>query len=398
MFMSSFAQSFTMNKDNKYGSLGVDVYKTGISSFKQIIDELFPGSFCSVLRHPLDPSKGIILHEDGAGTKPIISYLYYKETEDPSHFKGLARDVIAMNIDDVVCVGATPLAVSDYVALNPFALNKEELLGALAGGFSEVLQELRYAGTELCFCGGETAELPDIVRTFDISCSLYAEVPLNSVITGSQVMPGDVIVGIRSGGKSAYERKENSGLMCNGITLARHALLSNEYAKKYPEVTCPGVKGYNGRFRLETYLDELGMTVGEALISPTRIYTPLVLELLRKVNVKALIHNTGGGLTKCLRVGKGIRYIKDSLPDPDPIFKLIQKEGDVSWQEMYRVFNMGVGMEVVVHNNDVEKVLMVCERFGVGAQPIGRCERSTDGNYLIIRSKFGEFNYGGERT
>lgn len=386
-------RSPSMYKKDKYGSLGVDVHKTGIASFKRIIDELFPEAFCPILKHPLDPSKGIILHEDGAGSKPIVSYLLYKETGDPRHFRGLARDVVAMNVDDVVCVGATPLAISDYIALNPLTLKKEELLGALAEGFSEVLRELRSVGSDLCFCGGETAELPDIIRTFDISCTVYAEVPLKYVITGSRISPGDIIVGIRSGGKSSMESFDNSGLMCNGITLARHVLLSGEYPKKYPEIMCPEVKGYTGRFRLDSYIEELGMTVGEALISPTRIYMPLVLEILRRAEVKALIHNTGGGLTKCLRVGRGVAYIKDTLPEPDPIFLLIQREGKVDWREMYQVFNMGVGMEVVVDKENLNQVIDVCEKFGVGAQPIGRCERSSEGNSLLINSKWGIFSY-----
>jgi len=382
-----------MLKDDRYRSLGVDVHKTGIASFKRIIDELFPGSFCPILKHPLDPSRGIVLHEDGAGSKPIVSYLFYKETGDPKYFRGLAMDVIAMNVDDVVCVGATPLAISDYIALNPFVLKKEEVLTALADGFSEVLDELRRLGIEICFCGGETAELPDIIRTFDISGTVYAEVPLGSVITGSKISHGDLIVGIRSGGKASFEQCENSGLMCNGITLARHVLLSNYYPNVYPEITSPGVDGYSGRFRLDSYVDLLGMTVGEALISPTRIYMPLVMEILRRVDVGALIHNTGGGLTKCLRVGKGIMYIKDNLPEPDPIFLLIQNEGKISWREMYQVFNMGVGMEVVVKRERVEEVLKICEKFGVGAQVVGRCERSGIGNSLVIRSKMGEFRW-----
>ena len=382
-----------MHKSDRYASLGVDVHKRGVASFKRIIDELLPGSFCPVIKHPLDPSKGIILHEDGAGSKPIVSYLLYKENGDPGYFKNLVRDVVAMNVDDVICVGATPMAISDYIALNPFTLNKEELLSAIADGFSEVLQELRHAGFELCFCGGETAELPDIIRTFDISCTVYAEVPLKYVITGSQISPGDVIIGIRSGGKSSLETRENSGLMCNGITLARHVLLSGEYPKKYPEIVSPEVKGYSGRFKLDSYLDELGMTVGEALASPTRIYMPLILEILRKAEVKALIHNTGGGLTKCLRVGRGVAYIKDRLPEPDPIFRLIQREGKIDWREMYQVFNMGVGMEVIVDKGHLQNVIDVCEKFGVGAQPIGRCERSSSGNSLLINSNLGSFSF-----
>ncbi|NHV45129.1 MAG: hypothetical protein HA493_00585 [Candidatus Verstraetearchaeota archaeon] len=372
----------------KYKALGVDVHKTGISHFKNIIKEIFPGSFCTVIKHPLDSSKGIILHEDGAGSKPIISYLYYRENNDPKYFQGLVKDVIAMNIDDVICIGANPLAISDYIALNPLVIDKEVLLSNIAKGFSKVLQEVN-----LCFCGGETAELPDIIRTFDISCTVYSEISLDSVITGYQISPGDIIIGLRSGGKALNEDYENSGIMCNGITLARHVLLSNEYVKKYPEISCPEVKGYNGRFKIDSYLDELGMTIGEALLSPTRIYTPLILEILKKVKVKGLVHNTGGGLTKCLRIGRNIKYIKDDLIEPDPIFLLIQKEGKISWQEMYKVFNMGIGMEIITDKENVDYILDICDKYRVGAKIIGKCEESSEGNLVIIKSKWGVFSY-----
>ncbi|MGQ9760231.1 MAG: AIR synthase related protein [Candidatus Methanomethylicaceae archaeon] len=383
----------------RYESLGVDAKKKGIGAFAPLIRELFPGSFCPILRHPLDSRKGIVLHEDGAGTKPIVSYLYWRETGDPKYFETLAKDVIAMNVDDVVCVGATPLAISDYVALNPFTVNKGDLLISLAKGFSSVLEEVASSGLQISFCGGETAELPDIVRTFDVSGTVYAEVTLSDVITGKEISPGDVIVGIRSGGICRSERTPNSGLMCNGITLARHALLSSDYSKKYPEVKSEEVEGYTGRFKIDYYHPDLGMTVGEALLSPTRVYAPLIMEILKVgTGIKALVHNTGGGLTKCLRIGSGILYVKDNLPEPDPIFTLIKEEGRVSWEEMYKVFNMGVGMDVVVDKGGLEKVLGVCEKFKVGAQPIGRCERATHGNFLVISSRFGEFAYGANET
>lgn len=367
----------------EYKSLGVDISKKGIEHFK--LNNIFPGAFCTIVRHR-DSPKGMILHEDGAGSKPIISYLYYKEYKDAKYFEGLVEDIMAMNFDDVICVGAIPLAISDYIAINPFVINKEEVLHHLAISFSRNLEKLKSLGCEISFCGGETAELPDIVRTIDISATVYAEVPLDSVITGYDISPGDIIVGLRSGGKASYEDKENSGIMCNGITLARYALLSNDYNKKYPETSSLG--GYKGRFKLDDYLEPLGMTIGDALLSPTRIYLPVMIEILKKLKVKAIVHNTGGGLTKCLRVGKGIKYVKNNLPEPDPIFLLIQKEGKITWEEMYKVFNMGIGMEVIVEKIHSDEVIKICERFNIEAQEIGYCESFKNGNALIIETKY----------
>lgn len=379
---------------SRYKELGVDVSKKGVGSLKRITDDLFPDAFCSVVKDPLNLEWGIILHADGAGTKPIVSYLYYKETAEKKFFETLAADVIAMNVDDAACVGGSPVAFSDYVAVNPFKVPKQELLKSLAKGFSRVFSMLRENRVEIFFSGGETADLPDIVRTFDISGTVMARVELSKTVTGRNVSPGDIIVGLRSGGKSTYEERDNSGIMCNGITLARHCLLAREYLEKYPEIGSGDVKGYYGRFKIDFFLDELNMTVGEALLSPTRIYLPIILEVLRKVDVKAIIHNTGGGLTKCLKIGRSIKYVKDNLPEPDPIFRLIQAESREDPRNMYRSFNMGVGLEVIVKKGDENKVVGISEKFHVDAQPIGRCEKSSKGNFLIIDSAHGKFKYG----
>jgi len=378
---------------SRYGSLGVDVSKKGIEAIRSITDDLFPGSFCSVVRHPADPDRGVILHEDGAGSKPIVSYICYRETGEPKWFEPLAADVVAMNVDDVVCVGGKPIAFSDYVALNALTVKKEDLLGGLARGFSKTFATLRSLGAEVLFGGGETADLPDIISTFDVSGTVYGEVPLKKVITGNEIAPRDVIVGLRSGGGCSYEEGENSGLMCNGITLARHSLLTREYLKKYPEIGCKEVKGYYGRFKVDSHIPELGTTLSEALLSPTRIYLPIALEVLKSVGVKAMVHNTGGGLTKCKRLGRKIRYVKDDLPEPDPIFTLIQRESKADWGEMCQDFNMGIGFEVIVDKGDEESVLRISKKFGVGAQVIGRCERSISGNTVLIKSRLGKFEY-----
>ncbi|MEM2088343.1 MAG: AIR synthase-related protein [Thermoproteota archaeon] len=378
---------------SRYEELGVDVSKKGVESLKRITDDLFPEAFCSVFKDPFNPEWGLILHADGAGTKPIVSYLYYKETGEGKFFETLATDVVAMNVDDVVCVGAIPIAFSDYIAVNPFKVSKTDLLSSLAKGFSKTFSNLRENGINILFSGGETEDLPDVVRTLDFSGTVMARVELSRVVTGRGVVPGNIIVGLRSGGKSRYEDKENSGIMCNGLTLARHCLLENDYFKKYPEIGYEGLKGYFGRFKIDHFLEELNMTIGEALLSPTRIYLPIVLEVLKKVEVNAIIHNTGGGLTKCLKIGRNIKYVKDNLPRPDPLFKLIQAESHEEPRNMYRSFNMGVGLEIVVEKGDEEKVISVSEKFGVDAQAIGRCEKSPGGNSLIIASKHGKLEY-----
>jgi phosphoribosylformylglycinamidine cyclo-ligase len=218
-------------------------------------------------------------------------------------------------------------------------------------------------------------------------------VKLNDIVTGAEISPGDPIVGLRSSGKSKYEKYENSGIMCNGLTLARHCLLSKMYVEKYPEVRSPEVKDYFGRFKLDTSVPELGMSVGEALLSPTRIYLPIALEVLKKTRVKAMVHNTGGGLTKSLRIGNNIKYIKNNLPEPDPIFKLILSECKEEPREIYRSFNMGIGFEIIVEKGSEDEVLSISEKFGVEAQVIGYCEKSSIGNSVVIESKFGKFMY-----
>ncbi|MEM2477503.1 MAG: AIR synthase related protein, partial [Thermoproteota archaeon] len=213
---------------SKYEELGVDVSKKGVEFLKKITDDMFPEAFCSIVKDPLNPEWGIILHTDGAGTKPVVSYLYYRETGDVRFFETLVEDIVAMNVDDAACVGGLPIAFSDYVAINPFKLSKQDLLNSLAKGFSKTFSKLRDYGINILFSGGETADLSDIVRTFDISGTVLARVELSRVITGRNISPGDIIIGLRSGGKARYEERENSGIMCNGITLARHCLLSNE--------------------------------------------------------------------------------------------------------------------------------------------------------------------------
>jgi len=379
---------------SKYGALGVDVRKKGIGSFKSVVNDLHPGAFCVITEDPTDPKIGLVSHTDSAGSKPIAAYLAYRETGDASWFKGTAWDVMAMNIDDLVCVAADPIAFVDYIAYNTMLIDRVQLLKALSEGFGDVFNMLREEGLPVLFGGGETADLPDQMRTLDVSGALFGRVPLDKVITGQDVQSGDVIIGLRSGGKVQYEDGVNSGLMCNGITLARNCLLKREYLVKYPELAHPDRRRFTGKYSLDDTPEGLGMTVSEALNSPTRIFAPIAYKVLKEAgdSVHGMIHNTGGGQTKCLRVGSGIRYVKDSLPEEDPLFKLIQKDGEVTWQEMYEDYNMGVGFEFIVTNASVDEILSICEGYGIGVQVIGHCEAASK-NSLSIQTAHGNFSY-----
>ncbi len=309
-------------------------------------------------------------------------------------FRGLAQDVIAMNIDDIICVGATPVSFVDYLALNPFMIPKAGLLTTLSQGFAECLNLLRQWAVGLQFAGGETAELADLIRVMDLSGTALGRVDLAAIVSGEAIAEGDVIIGLRSGGKTKLERTVNSGIMCNGITLARHALLQPEYSEKYPDIRDPRAGPYRGSFRSDQYLDELAMTIGEAITSPTRLFAPIILKVLDKegAHVTGLIHNTGGGQTKCLRVGSNIHYIK-TLMDVDPIFPLIQVAAGEEWRAMLENYNMGTGFEIIVDAEAVEDILSISEGFGLEAHVIGRCETSGGANRLTLHSPWGTFQY-----
>ncbi|RJS83700.1 phosphoribosylformylglycinamidine cyclo-ligase [Candidatus Bathyarchaeota archaeon] len=380
---------------SKYAETGVDVKKKGIEVFQEIINSIFPEAFCVVTPDPGMPGYGIVTHADSAGSKPIQAYLNWRETGDLSWFEGLAQDVLAMNLNDVSCVGAEPINFVDYIALNPLKIPKKELLKILSEGFRKSLERLENLGLRVYFSGGETADLPDQLRTFDISGVVNGRVDLAEVITGASIEPGDIIIGLRSGGKTKYEDRENSGIMCNGLTLARHCLLRREYQDRYPEIMAPEGKSYYGRFRVDDYIDELGMTIGEALTSPMRFFAPIVKKILEECSemVSGMVHNMGGGLTKGLRIGYNVKFVKDKLFEPDPIFHLIQRESGESWKDMFMVYNMGVGFEVIARPEAEDEIISICENFGLEAKRIGRCERSSGRNVVVIKSRWGTFVY-----
>ena len=377
-----------------YKDLGVDIEKKGIESFKNITNNLYPGAFCVIQKDPYASDIGLVLHTDSAGSKPIMAYIGYKETSDATWFSGLAQDALAMNINDLVCVGAYPVSFVDYVAFNTLIIDRVEMLRALSAGFSNCLSVLEKEESPVLFGGGETADLPDLLKTLDVCVTIFGRVKLTEVITGINIKPGDKIIGVRSGGSIRYEKKINSGIMSNGHTLARSCLMNSEYVKKYPEISYPSKGRYFGRYKFDDYLDELNSTIGEALLSPTRLFSPIALKILKKYrsSVHGIVHNTGGGNTKCLRLGNRIKYIKN-MPDHDPIFELIQRESKVEWREMYQDFNMGIGFEFIVSPDIADEIISIIDGFNVGVYIIGDCEESKNGNMLTLRSKKGIFSY-----
>ncbi len=366
-----------------YRRLGVDSEKGAVGALRNLVEATRRG-FADVLDGWV-AGEGMVLHIDGAGSKPIVAYLYYRETGDPSWFKGLMQDVLAMNVNDSAAVAARPELFADYLAYNSLLLDGHVLLPQLAEGMRGALDLLKSMGEAPRLAGGETAELPDQVSTLDVVGILLARANMKEVVDGSGIKPGHVIIGVRSGGRAVWEKRENSGIMCNGLTLARHVILSAEYRTIYPEAF-PSHHQLGGRFRVDEYLDELEMTVGEALSSPTRFYSHIALEAAR-CGASGIVHVTGGGHMKILRLGEGLHYIVDSPPKPDPIFLLIQREGKISWHEMYKVFNMGVGLEIIAERSCADEVIEDAEREGMEAFIIGRVEKSEDGrNKVTIRT------------
>jgi phosphoribosylformylglycinamidine cyclo-ligase len=381
--------------ESKYAKVGVDVRKKGIEIFKSSIQSLYPTAFCVIKQDQKFPDNALVPHTDSAGSKPVQSYLNFKETKDINAFRGIAQDVVAMNIDDIACVGAKPITFVDCVSINKSMVPKEDFLGVLNFEIVELIEILRANGVTLPFDGGETADVPDQVKTLDVSGFMQGRVQLSKIVTGERIRAGNRIIGIRSGGKARYERRMNSGIMCNGMTLARHSLLSSEYTKKYPETLGSGTLGYFGRFKVNDRVKELDMTVGEAICSPTRIFAPIVFKILDRFgsSVTGLIHNTGGGQTKCLSLGRGIRYAKRDIPQPDPIFSLIQNESEESWRDMFQDYNMGIGFEIVLEAEAAEPVLSIIESFEVEASVVGEIESNPSSNQVVIESNFGKFVY-----
>lgn len=354
---------------------------------------LFPGAFCKILPDSLtnSPDHCVLIHADGAGTKSVAAYLWWRETGDASVFRGLAQDSLVMNLDDLLCAGATgPFLLSNTIGRNA-KLISGEVIAEIVAGYRDCLEMLGKHGIEIHSGGGETADLGDAVRTLVVDSTLVTRLERKLVVTAGELRPGLALVGFSSSGKAAYEAKENSGIGSNGLTSARHELLSSHYRDEYPEAFAPEIRelAYTGPFRLRDILPGSTLTVGEALLSPTRTYAPLLVRMLAEAreSIAAIFHNTGGGQTKCLRFGKGLTYIKDELFPLPPLFRVLKERSRLDLREMYRSLNMGHRLEIACEPKTAEKLITMAGNFGVAAKIIGRIETGPPENRLLLTAE-----------
>ena len=386
--------------DKRYNQRGVSAGKEEVhNAIKNVDKGLFPKAFCKIVPDYLTGSDEhcIVMHADGAGTKSSLAYMYWKETGDKSVWKGIAQDALIMNIDDLLCVGATDnILLSSTIGRNK-NLVPGEVISAIINGTEELLSDLRGFGVDIRSTGGETADVGDLVRTIIVDSTVVARMKKTDVITNSNIQSGDVIVGLSSFGQASYESEYNGGMGSNGLTSARHDVFAKYLSEKYPESydsSVPESLVYSGSKKLTDTLAELSVDVGKLVLSPTRTYAPIIKEILEKhrSDINGMVHCSGGAQTKVLHFVDDVHVIKDNLFEIPPLFDLIQKESNTDWKEMYKVFNMGHRMELYVPQEIADPIIAISNSFGVEAKVIGRVE-AYEGKKLTIKSPFGEFIY-----
>ena len=382
-----------------YEKRGVSAGKEEVhAAIRNLSSGLYSDTFCKILPdlNGHDEDYCTIMHADTAGTKSVIAYLYWKETGDLSVWKGIVQDAIVMNLDDMICSGASGnMIISSTISRNKHRV-PGEVLTALIEGCRELLEEWRAFGINLHLAGGETADVGDLVRTVDVGYTAYARFPKKEVIHVNP-QPGDLIVGFSSSGQSVYEKEYNSGIGCNGLTSARHDILNKEYAERYPESFDPKIDPsvcYTGKYKLtdKVYTD---IDAGKLLLSPTRTYAPVLQEILKtgSEEIHGIIHNTGGGQTKCMKyIGEGIRLVKDNLFEPPAIFEMIRTQSGAGLREMYQVFNMGHRMEIYTTAKRAEEMIGIAAALGIDAKVIGRVEAAPS-KQLLLTGKMGTIEY-----
>ena len=390
--------------DNRYNLRGVSASKEDVhAAIKNIDKGIFPKAFCKIIPDVLggDPEWCNIMHADGAGTKSSLAYAYWKETGDLSVWKGIAQDAVIMNIDDLICVGATEnILLSSTIGRNK-QLIPAEVLAAIINGTEEVLEDLRNLGISIWSTGGETADVGDLVRTIIVDSTVTCRMERSKVISNHTIQPGDVVVGLSSSGKASYETEYNGGMGSNGLTSARHDVFNKSIAEKYGVTFDPAVADdlvYSGSKTLTEEIDIPGYgktTVGKLVLSPTRTYAPVIKKVLElgSDQIHGLVHCSGGAQTKVLHfINDNIHVIKDHLFPVPPLFELIQQESGTTWEEMYKVFNMGHRMEVYLPEYLAAEVIGISNSFGIDAQIIGRVEAGAQ-KQVTIQSDKGTFAY-----
>ena len=388
-----------MKKATRYNQRGVSSSKTDVHQAIRDLDKgLFPNAFCKILPDLLggDGKYCNVMHADGAGTKSSLAYMYWKETGDYTVWKGIAHDSMVMNIDDLICVGATDnILLSSTVGRNKMKIPGDVLVYILKG-YDETISELSKWGINVCLTGGETADIGDLVRTIVVDSTVVCRMKREEVVDIA-IQPGDAIIGLASFGQATYEKEYNGGIGSNGLTSARHDIFSNYLADKYPESyddLIPKALVYNGHYLLTQPIERLGQDAGKLLLSPTRTYAPVIRKVLEKYRhaIHGMIHCTGGGQTKVLRFIDNLHIIKDNMFEIPPLFSIIQKESQTSWDEMYEVFNMGHRLEIYTHREFAESIMAMANEFNVEARIIGRVEANS-GRKLSIVTKEGTYQY-----
>lgn len=386
--------------DIRYNLRGVSAGKEDVhNAIKNVDKGLFPKAFCKIVPDYLsdDEDYCIVMHADGAGTKSSLAYMYWKETGDLSVWKGIAQDALIMNIDDLLCVGATDkILLSSTIGRNK-NLVPGEVISAIINGTEELLEELRGQGIGIYATGGETADVGDLVRTLIVDSTVVCRMKRSDVISNHTIQAGDVIVGLASYGQATYEQEYNGGMGSNGLTSARHDVFSKLLAEKYPESYDPSVPEelvYSGSKLLTDAIEGAPIDAGKLVLSPTRTYAPIIKRMLdtHRADIHGMVHCSGGAQTKVLHFVDNVHVIKDKLFPLPPLFKLIQEESGTDWKEMYKVFNMGHRMELYVPAEVAPSLIAMAEEFGVAAQIVGRVEASETKKLTII-SEFGTFEY-----
>ncbi|MET4142244.1 AIR synthase related protein [Pedobacter sp. UYP1] len=390
--------------DNRYNQRGVSASKEDVhQAIKNIDKGIFPQAFCKIIPDILgnDDAFCNIMHADGAGTKSSLAYVYWKETGDISVWKGIAQDAIIMNLDDLICVGATDhILLSSTIGRNKNLITGE-VIAAIINGTEEILAELREMGISIYSTGGETADVGDLVRTIIVDSTVTCRIKRDEVISNHHIQNGDVIIGLSSSGQATYETEYNGGMGSNGLTSARHDVFDKSVADSYPESFDPAVPYdlvFSGGKKLtdKISIDEnTEITIGKLVLSPTRTYAPVIKKVLEqhRKQIHGLVHCSGGAQTKVLHfINDNIHVIKDNLFPVPPLFELIQEQSGTAWKEMYKVFNMGHRMEIYVPQEIANDIIAISKSFNIDAQIIGRVEESTH-KQVTITSEKGQFNY-----
>lgn len=386
--------------DKRYNLRGVSAGKEDVhNAIKNVDKGLFPKAFCKIVPDYLsgDEAYCIVMHADGAGTKSSLAYMYWKETGDVSVWKGIAQDALIMNIDDLLCVGATDnILLSSTIGRNK-NLIPGDVISAIINGTEELLEQLREQGIGIHSTGGETADVGDLVRTIIVDSTVVCRMKRSDVISNHTIQPGDVIVGLASYGQADYESDYNGGMGSNGLTSARHDVFGKYLAERYPESFDPSVPAelvYSGTKQLTDRIENAPIDAGKLVLSPTRTYAPVIKQILEKYRsyIHGMVHCSGGAQTKVLHFVDNVHVIKDNLFPIPPLFKLIQEESGTDWQEMYKVFNMGHRMEIYCPQEIAQQIIDCSTAFGVEAQIVGRVEAS-ESKKLTIESPYGTFYY-----